>query len=82
MLFRQASVILYVLAVILPPAGVLIVRGCGAQFCLNILLTLLGWLPGLLHAWYIIARQDRIERQRRYQDYYGMERRRPRPAYR
>lgn len=74
--------ILYILAIILPPAPVLIIRGCGAHFCLNILLTLLGWLPGLLHAWYVIARHDRIERQGRYQDTYGLEARRPRPAYR
>lgn len=77
---RQSSIILFVLAVFLPPAAVLIARGCGAHFCLNILLTLLGWLPGLLHAWYVVARQDRIERMRRYEGHYGMQRRRP--AYR
>lgn len=76
----QATIILFVLAIFLPPAAVLIVRGCGAHFCLNILLTLLGWLPGLLHAWYVVARDDRIERTRQYQELYGMDRRRP--AYR
>lgn len=77
---HQASILLFVLAVLLPPAAVLAARGCGAHFCLNILLTLLGWLPGLVHAWYVVARADRRERTRQHRDQYGMERRRA--AYR
>lgn len=77
---HQASILLFVLAVLLPPAAVLVARGCGAHFCLNILLTLLGWLPGLVHAWYVVARADRRERTRQHRDQYGMERRRA--AYR
>ncbi|KAG8160893.1 hypothetical protein KVR01_009157 [Diaporthe batatas] len=71
MSLAASSIILFVLAVFLPPAAVLIADGCGAHFCLNILLTLLGWLPGLLHAWYVVARQDRRERMRRYESHYG-----------
>ena len=39
----------YFLAIILPPLAVLL---CGKpiQFILNILLTLLGWIPGVIHA--------------------------------
>lgn len=39
----------YFLAIILPPLAVLL---CGKpiQFLLNILLTLLGWIPGVIHA--------------------------------
>jgi len=43
-----------ILAIILPPLGVLLQVGLGAQFWLNILLTLLGWIPGVIHAFYII----------------------------
>lgn len=42
-------------AVLLPPLGVFLEVGIGKQFFLNILLTLLGYLPGIIHAVYIIA---------------------------
>jgi len=47
-----------VFAVILPPVGVFLTVGFGLQFWLNILLTLLGYIPGLVHAIWIIARKD------------------------
>ncbi|CAG2180730.1 unnamed protein product, partial [Oppiella nova] len=45
-----------VLAFILPPAAVLLDRGCNLDFLLNILLTVFGWLPGFIHALFIICR--------------------------
>lgn len=38
-----------------PKLGVFFKRGCGADVLINILLTILGWLPGVLHAWWIIG---------------------------
>ena len=46
-----------ILAIILPPLGVFLQVGIGAQFWLNILLTLLGYIPGIVHAVWIIARR-------------------------
>ena len=46
-----------ILSVILPPVGVFLQVGFGLQFWLNILLTLLGYIPGLLHAIWIITRK-------------------------
>lgn len=40
------------LALVLPPAGVYLKTGTGLQFRINIVLTLLGYIPGLLHALY------------------------------
>lgn len=42
-------------AVLLPPLGVFLEVGFGKHFWLNILLTILGFLPGIIHAVYIIA---------------------------
>ncbi len=42
------------LAIFLPPVGVFMEVGIGGQFWLNILLTLLGYVPGIIHAVYII----------------------------
>jgi uncharacterized membrane protein YqaE (UPF0057 family) len=46
-----------VLAIILPPLGVFMEVGFGPQFWINVLLTLLGYIPGIIHAVYIIARR-------------------------
>ncbi|MEX2641133.1 MAG: YqaE/Pmp3 family membrane protein [Balneolales bacterium] len=44
-----------ILSVIIPPVGVFLQVGIGLHFWLNIVLTLLGYVPGLIHAIYIIA---------------------------
>ncbi|MEX0773691.1 MAG: YqaE/Pmp3 family membrane protein [Balneolales bacterium] len=44
-----------ILSVIIPPIGVFLQVGIGLHFWLNIVLTLLGYVPGLIHAIYIIA---------------------------
>jgi uncharacterized membrane protein YqaE (UPF0057 family) len=44
-------------AIILPPVGVFLQVGFGGQFWLNILLTLLGYIPGIVHAVCIFARR-------------------------
>ena len=43
-----------IVAIILPPVGVFLQVGIGAQFWINIVLTLLGYIPGIIHALYII----------------------------
>lgn len=46
-----------ILSVLVPPIGVFLQVGFGGHFWLNILLTLLGYVPGLVHAIWIIARR-------------------------
>lgn len=46
-----------ILSVLLPPLGVFFQVGIGPQFWINILLTLLGYIPGIVHAVWIIARR-------------------------
>ncbi|WP_417848608.1 YqaE/Pmp3 family membrane protein [Thalassoglobus sp.] len=41
-------------AVLLPPLGVAMEVGLTGQFWLNVLLTLFFWVPGMIHAFYII----------------------------
>ena len=48
-----------ILSVLLPPLGVFLRVGLGAQFWLNVLLTILGYIPGLVHAIWIIATRRR-----------------------
>ncbi|SEK69214.1 Uncharacterized membrane protein YqaE, homolog of Blt101, UPF0057 family [Roseovarius nanhaiticus] len=44
-----------VLAILLPPLGVFLQVGLGKHFWINVLLTLLGYVPGIAHAVYIIG---------------------------
>jgi len=46
-----------IFAILLPPLGVFLQVGFGGAFWLNILLTLLGYIPGIVHAVYIIAKR-------------------------
>ncbi|AEO66518.1 df95b655-9349-42a4-aadb-b6810b6df47d [Thermothielavioides terrestris] len=53
----STDVFLGLLGVLLPPLPVWVKRGvCSADSIINILLCMLGYIPGLLHAWYIIAK--------------------------
>ena len=44
-----------ILAILLPPLGVFFQVGLGLHFWLNILLTLFGYVPGIIHAVWITA---------------------------
>ena len=43
-----------VAAVLLPPLGVFLHEGATPRFWLDVLLTLLGWVPGVLFALYVL----------------------------
>jgi len=50
-----ADLLKIILAVILPPLGVLVEVGFSKHFWINVLLTLLGFIPGIIHAVYVIT---------------------------
>ena len=54
-----SDVLLYFLALFIPPVPVFLKRGCGADVLINVCLWILGWIPGVIHAWYIISRNER-----------------------
>ncbi|EGG08278.1 hypothetical protein DFH28DRAFT_950681 [Melampsora americana] len=54
--FTASDICKILLAIVLPPLGVFLERGCGADFWINILLTILGYIPGIIHALYIILK--------------------------
>jgi uncharacterized membrane protein YqaE (UPF0057 family) len=53
---EAVDIIAIILAILLPPLGVFIKRGLDLQLVINILLTMFGWLPGIIHALYIILK--------------------------
>lgn len=63
---------LYLLAIVLPPLAVLLCGKPVQALLVNLPLTLLMWLPGIVHAWIVVhghyadARQDRLIRDLRW----------------
>lgn len=53
------SIIRIILAILLPPLGVFLTVGIRGAFWLNILLTILGYFPGIIHAVWVIAKHDK-----------------------
>ena len=43
------------IAILLPPLGVFLQEGLGKHFWINIVLTLLGYIPGIVPAVWVIA---------------------------
>ncbi|KAK3352672.1 hypothetical protein B0T25DRAFT_567939 [Lasiosphaeria hispida] len=55
----MSDVFLYFLAILLPPLSVFFKRGFHASFWISIILTIIGWIPGIIYAWYIISKYER-----------------------
>jgi uncharacterized membrane protein YqaE (UPF0057 family) len=51
------DIIRIIFSILIPPLGVFLQVGLGTDFWINILLTLLGYFPGLIHAIYIITKK-------------------------
>ncbi|ACI99112.1 YqaE/Pmp3 family membrane protein [Rhodospirillum centenum] len=49
------DVLRIVLAILLPPLGVFLQVGIGLHVWINILLTILGYIPGIIHAIWVIV---------------------------
>jgi uncharacterized membrane protein YqaE (UPF0057 family) len=46
------------LGILLPPVGIFMTYGVSSTLFINIGLTLLGWIPGSIHAVWAITKQD------------------------
>jgi len=53
---NQMELLKIILAVVLPPLGVFFQVGIGKHFWINIVLTILGYIPGIVHAIWVIAK--------------------------
>ena len=45
------------IAIFLPPLAVFLQVGIGKHFWINILLTILGYIPGIVHAVWVVAKK-------------------------
>ena len=54
---KTKDIIRIILSVIIPPIGVFLQVGIGLHFWLNLLLTFMGYVPGLIHAIWVIVKK-------------------------
>jgi uncharacterized membrane protein YqaE (UPF0057 family) len=52
--FTMPTIILIILAILLPPLAVYLKTNSGKQTIINLILCLFFWVPGVLHALYLI----------------------------
>ncbi|EJD05606.1 UPF0057-domain-containing protein [Fomitiporia mediterranea MF3/22] len=58
---RGSDVLLIIVAIIFPPAAAAFIAGCSCDLLINILLTLLGYIPGHIHAFWLIYKKMKAE---------------------
>lgn len=52
-------VVQIIASILLPPLGVFLARGIGTDFWINVVLTLLGYIPGIVHAIWVVATNNK-----------------------
>ncbi|KAM0747558.1 UPF0057-domain-containing protein [Meredithblackwellia eburnea MCA 4105] len=58
---RSSDIILIIVAILFPPASVAFLTGCSCDLFINIALTILGYIPGHVHAFFLIYRNAQAE---------------------
>jgi len=53
------TILKIILALFVPPVAALLQVGLGLHFWINILLTILGFMPGMIHALWLVAADKR-----------------------
>ena len=59
----MGDVVRIILSVLIPPLGVFFKVGFGMHFWINIVLTILGYVPGLVHAVWVVATKKQLRRR-------------------
>ena len=53
---KKVSILLIVLAILIPFVAVLIKKGLGKDFIINIILCIFFYIPGIIHALWIVTK--------------------------
>jgi len=60
-MIRGSDICLILVAILFPPAAAAFITGCSCDLLINICLTILGYLPGHLHAFWLIYKKMKAE---------------------
>lgn len=62
----ESKILYYILAIFIPPLAVFLWRGIGSDFWINLLLTLLFLIPGIVHAIIVISSKPKMNTRGAY----------------
>lgn len=51
------KIVLIIIAILLPPLAAFLTKGIGKDFIINIILCLLFYIPGILHALWLVTKK-------------------------
>lgn len=54
------DIVRILLAIFLPPLGVFLTVGIGKEFWFSLILTILGYIPGLVYAVWVVAKKSPV----------------------
>ncbi|KAH7886056.1 hypothetical protein F5I97DRAFT_1927937 [Phlebopus sp. FC_14] len=58
---KSSDVVLILVAIIFPPAAAAFIAGCSCDLFINVCLTILGYFPGHIHAFWLIYKKMQAE---------------------
>jgi len=58
---RGSDILLIIVAILFPPAAAAFIAGCSCDLLINIALTILGYIPGHIHAFWLIYKRMKAE---------------------
>ncbi|KAG8955323.1 hypothetical protein FRC04_008674 [Tulasnella sp. 424] len=58
---KGGDIVLIIVAILFPPLAVFLMTGCSCDLLINILLTILGFIPGHIHAFWLIYKKMKAE---------------------
>ncbi|CAO1620109.1 unnamed protein product [Jaminaea pallidilutea] len=68
---KSSDIVLILVAILFPPAAAAFLTGCSCDLVINILLTILGYLPGHIHAFYVNPHLTLIYKRMQAEERYG-----------
>jgi uncharacterized membrane protein YqaE (UPF0057 family) len=51
--YNNMSILTIILNILLPPLAVFMKHGLGSTFVISLILTIIGWIPGVIHAFIV-----------------------------
>ncbi|KAF9220596.1 UPF0057-domain-containing protein [Gyrodon lividus] len=75
------TILLIIVGIFFPPAAVAFISGCGMDLCINILLTILGYVPGCIHAFWLTYERAQANEMYGYRNWANLGNGEFRPIY-
>ncbi|KAJ7232969.1 hypothetical protein B0H12DRAFT_985598, partial [Mycena haematopus] len=62
-IMKSSDFLLIAVAILCPPIATFLISGCGVDLFISICLSIIGYIPGHIHAFWLICRKVKAEEQ-------------------